>query len=265
MAMIDYGTLVKKNGKIINAGVMFMDKSDMGVTPVLDAYEDVSNSETSHAISKEYFAYVGDEELMICLYKNRMTFVSGNKYLGNIIMGNPWYNSKYDDRYTKYCLFNERLFNPFNCGINVSFETLSGDAIYRVEAEQDIVDVWDWRTGNMTEQKSYWKIIKDAYGLSDVRDFNNRKYFNKMCKNICRCKKIDENWYQRHFATTTVSDRYYVVFEYKGNTYEIVTGYGIDHNLDFYIEENMTRFGYTGMEQEFMKRFIVDEPDPIYF
>ena len=264
MGMIDYGTLVKKNGKIINAGTMFMDKSDIGVMPEEDAYEDISNPDTRHEIAEDYFAYIGDEELMICFYKMCMTFVSGNQYLGSIVMGNP-HCSRYDDKYTRYALFNENLFNPFNCGIDVQFMTLSGDAIYKVEMERDIVDVWDWRTGDVTEAKSYWKMIKDAYGLSDVRDFRNRKYFNKMCKNIRRCKKIDENWYQRHFATTTVSDRYYVVFEYKGNTYEIVTGYGVDWNLDFYTEENMTRLGYTGMEQEFMRRFIVDELDPIYF
>ena len=255
MAMMDYGTLVKVNGKIINEGIMFMEKSDMGVYPISDAYEDTSDPTTRHEIAEDYFAYVGDEQLMICFYKNRMTFVSGNKYLGSVIMGNPWY-CKYDDKYTRYGLFNEKLFNPFNCGINVRFETLSSDAIYRIETERDIVDVWDWRTGNVTEAKSYWKIIKDAYGLSDVRNAKNRKYFNKMCKNIRRCKKYDENWHQRHFATTTVSDRYYVTFEYKGNTYEVVTGYGIDWNRSFYTEDNMTRFGYTEMEQEFMRRFL---------
>lgn len=256
MAMIDYGTLVKKNGNLVNEGIMFMDKSDMGVVPVEDAYKDVSDAYSREPIREDYFAYVGDEDLMICFYKNQMTFVSGNQYLGCVYLGQPWYG-KYDDKYTRYGLFNEKLFNPFNCGIDVQFEPISADSIYIVEQERDTVDLWDWRTGDVTEAKSYWKMIKDAYGLSDVRDSKNRKYYKKMCKNIRRCKKIDENWYQRHFATTTVSDRYYVVFEYKGNTYEVLTGYGIDHNRDFYEdEEALTRYGFTEMEREFCRRFI---------
>ena len=255
MAMIDYGTLVKVNGKIINEGIMFMEKSDMGVVPIEYSYEDPSDTETGHRIGEEYFAYVGDSDLMLCFFKDRITFISDIKYLGTIYMGKPWYD-KYCSKYTRHGLFNEKLFNPFNCGIDVRFETLSSDAIYRIEAERDIVDVWDWRTGNVTEAKSYWKIIKDAYGLSDVRNSKNRKYFNKMRKNIRRCKRIDDNFCQRHFATTTMSDRFYVTFQYKGNTYELVTGYGVDWNLDFYTEDNMTRFGYTEMEQEFMRRFL---------
>lgn len=252
MAMIDYGTLVKKNGKIINEGIMFMKRSDMNIIPVRDAYEDISNKNTDHGIRNGYFAYVGDKDLMICFYKHIITFVSGKNYLGMISMGQPWYE-KCDTKFSRYGLFNEKLYNPFGCGIDVRFESLDSD-VYNSEQE------WDYYTKYFSKEEvkipSYWKIIKDAYGFEDTNSTTTYKVYKKMCKNLRRQRNFGGSVFGRHYNGKTRSDRFYVTFEYKGNTYEVVTGHGIDWNRSFYTKENMNAYGYTEKEQEFMRRFF---------
>lgn len=252
MGMIDYGTLVKVNGKIINEGIMFMEKSDLGIIPVDSAYDEYNPGDVQ-LIRDKYFAYAGDEELMICFYKNLMTFVSGDKYLGCVSMGQPWHE-KYDSKNMRYGLFNEKLFNPFNCGIDVRFESLDPN-IQHCERAYDGETIYE--DGEELIVKSYWKLIKDAYGLSDVYGSKTYTAYRKMCKNLRRKKNFGWSVWGRHYDEYDVSDRFYVTFQYNGNTYEIVTGYGIDWNRSFYTEENMNRFGYTEKEQEFMRRFLI--------
>lgn len=249
MAMIDYGTLVKVNGKIINEGIMFMEKSDMNIIPVDYAFIDGSNKRT---IRDNYFAYTGDSDLMICFHKNCITFVSGDRYLGCVSMGQPWYE-KYDSKSIRYGLFNEKLFNPFNCGIDIRFESLIDNQSH-IENEEDYETIYE--DGKEYKVKSLWKTIKDAYGLSDTYSDSTYKLYKKMCKNIRRQKNFGVSTWGRHYDSQLAPDRFYVTFEYKGNTYEVVTGYGIDWNKSFYNEENMNRFGYTDKEQEFMRRFF---------
>lgn len=105
MSMIDYGALVKVNGKIVNRNQFFMEMKDaVGWVDIPDIkYEDCDcinefgqsdcqncprrqtyangkdymadcrgltpNQEYGNKINNNYFAYVGDEELTVCVYK----------------------------------------------------------------------------------------------------------------------------------------------------------------------------------------------------
>lgn len=94
MAMIDYGSIVKKNGVIIQKD-MFMDmKEAVGFTIEELEYSYTTNqydedynvigqkqcTETIK-INGDYFSYIGDKELLICIYKGALVFISNNRII----------------------------------------------------------------------------------------------------------------------------------------------------------------------------------------
>lgn len=95
MAMSDYGSVVKKNGKIIQKE-FFMDMKEM-VGFVLEkathTYEvEKFNEEgilykTGEVKTRDvyidvfFFSYIGDEELLVCIYKGVLVFVSHGKVI----------------------------------------------------------------------------------------------------------------------------------------------------------------------------------------
>lgn len=88
MAMIDYGAILKKNKVIINKNEMFMDM-EKAVGFEIDKIEhDYWNKgEMSELkISHQYFVYMGDEELLVFIYKHIVYIVSNNK-LFKVIYG----------------------------------------------------------------------------------------------------------------------------------------------------------------------------------
>lgn len=64
MAMIDYGAIAWKNGKLISTD-MFTDMRDM-------VGWDDSGSDSEHPLVNNYFAYIGDEDFTLAFYKNLM-------------------------------------------------------------------------------------------------------------------------------------------------------------------------------------------------
>ena len=84
MAMIDYGSVVKKNGKIIQTE-MFMDMKDI-VGFEIDSipYRHFNEFEQKYVdddikIKDEFFSYIGDNELLLCIYKCSIYFVVNNQ------------------------------------------------------------------------------------------------------------------------------------------------------------------------------------------
>ena len=83
MAMIDYGAILRVDGKIINHD-MFMDVSDTGCKPA-DKVE--INGETMN-FNGDFFVYAGDEKFMVATYKTYLCVVSD----GRVIWDKwPWY------------------------------------------------------------------------------------------------------------------------------------------------------------------------------
>lgn len=90
MAVVDYGVLVKKNGVVQNLnGGLFMDmKKAVGFTiksvPYSYTYEGEKKT-YDQLIEDDFFAYLGDEELLFCIYKRTIALVKNKKelsYLG---------------------------------------------------------------------------------------------------------------------------------------------------------------------------------------
>lgn len=95
MAMRDYGSVVKKNGIIIQ-NEWFMDmKESLGFSIEKIPYsyiENIYNDDYSKVIGTKvvdseltindnYFSYMGDEELLICVYKGYLTIISNGEFI----------------------------------------------------------------------------------------------------------------------------------------------------------------------------------------
>lgn len=113
MAFVDYGSVVKKNGKIIQTD-FFMDMKE-AVGFVLDEvdYEYPETTwddekfnfietgnivKTKKKVNDEYFSYIGDRDFLICIYKGSLTIISNNNVI-KIINDISYYDPKMKESY----------------------------------------------------------------------------------------------------------------------------------------------------------------------
>lgn len=95
MAMIDYGSVAKKNGKIIQRD-MFMNMKEAVGFEIKSAKYNIDGNVFEETIKGNYFSYIGDKDLLICVYKCGLTIVSNNKVLRfiNGLEKDPYLNYK---------------------------------------------------------------------------------------------------------------------------------------------------------------------------
>lgn len=78
MALIDYGAILRVNGKFINKNCdLFMHSSDTGYVCEQALHP---NGEMID-IDKEFYVYAGDENFMLCFYKGLFYVISHNKII----------------------------------------------------------------------------------------------------------------------------------------------------------------------------------------
>jgi hypothetical protein len=222
MARFDYGYILLRDGKLIDCtdNHMFMEVSDVEVTPVEDAYDYYNKC---HGISGNYFAYVGDENLMLCFYKTHIKLVRGDRVLGTIYCGQ--YSEKYpDDRNVYYSTMPiETLYNPFNCGIDIKIDLL--------DRNYYLMDCGTVRDDGLT----FWEYYKKCIGLENERTsaYTEREH-KKFLKNM-RARKVLEKIYKGRdlwelpdaYVNNDQSHKFDVTFTLNGFEYEIIFGYGI--------------------------------------
>ena len=76
MAMIDYGVVAKKNGKILTTDFFTDMKDALGFS--------IEKSDCGEPIEGNYFTYLGDRDFYVGIYKGMLSFFSGNKFIGGI-------------------------------------------------------------------------------------------------------------------------------------------------------------------------------------
>lgn len=146
MAMIDYGAIVIKNGKVVNENQFFMDMLDsVGWTDAPEKFYpdctcfDKRTGESlcwdcdkikeggldckgnrheykNNLLRGNYFAYVGDEELTLCFYKSWMAVAVNMKRLDGIY-----------PRYFEYPSVKSHHYN-FN-GVNVNVRSIDKNSV----------------------------------------------------------------------------------------------------------------------------------------
>lgn len=84
MAMIDYGSVVKKNGTIIQKEMFMNMKDSVGFEIDSIPYRYFNEFEQKYIdydieIKDEFFSYIGDNELLLCIYKCSIYFIVNNQ------------------------------------------------------------------------------------------------------------------------------------------------------------------------------------------
>jgi len=93
MAMVDYGAVLKKNGIVIHRNDFFMDmQKAVGFT--IDKIQDKDGYD--YQINNNYFVYIGDEELLICVYKTQLLIISNSKIIHRVFGANVNFYSMHD-------------------------------------------------------------------------------------------------------------------------------------------------------------------------
>ena len=144
MAMIDYGSVVKKNGCIIQKE-FFMDmKKAVGF--VIDSVEYLKdeyvydNQKEKYIltgkkilskidINDNYFSYIGDREFLVCIYKGRLDIFSNNKYI-DTINDIPYGKFRNDVRINGVTLHIKRLFNNNRYKLHFEYKNNIYDVLY---------------------------------------------------------------------------------------------------------------------------------------
>ena len=194
MAMIDYGALLRVDGKLVN-NEMFMDASDTGYVCEKAYYpkydEDIN-------INGNYFVYAGDEELLLCFYKCQCLVISNNKVITGI-----W----------SVPFASETFFLPNNVNLKISHL----DKELKIEPLLKSTNFEDF----MREEYS------DHYleSISEYKLKNERKWFKKMVKKSHTNKNICYKYR---------TNRYLAEWDYKGKHYEVIFGYGIDADKEVF-------------------------------
>lgn len=233
MAMRDYGYILLRDGKLIDCtnNHMFMEKSDMGVDPVDFAFDYYGNE---RVINGNFFAYAGDNYLMLCFYKTHIAIVKGTKDLGTIWCG--YANDMFpDDRNIDYTtLTHETLLNPFNCGIDIKISLLD-DSYYLT----DCGTVFEYEPD---KYMTAWEHYKKCIGWENERQsaYSEREHA-RFIKNMKRFKALERiykntDWWQIPdvYTTTDQIHRFDVTFTLNEHKYEVICGYGVEGFMEHY-------------------------------
>lgn len=182
MASIDYGTILVKNGTLIDT-TRSMKSTDLGVS--FDEIMRNIDYNGHTGVDAGGSVIVGDDEFCITFWKTHATIIMNHKVCGQIWFGRcGCFGFTQDEFHITTKAPWEKILNIFNSGTDIIIECIDHN------------------------------IRQDKYGI---------KYY---------------------------SDRYHVQFEYKGNTYDIYTGYGIDSRIEVYNRIKFSAYGYTEKERE---------------
>lgn len=222
MSMIDYGAMLRVNGKFVNKEHFFMEYSDTGYT--CKVATDEWGNEVD--IDRNYFVYAGDEDFMVVFYKGLCRFISHNKILKSI----------WDTPF-----ISETIIDPDGIYPNVEIRHLD-TKLYREKAEpleplsEWICSGWVGATGNER--------------ISDLQ--NGWKYYKQRLKQAKRIYRLNKNGRCYSFRT----NRYVATWNHNGKQYECIYGYGVDPSREIwdYIKDGNHGYNFTETERK-----IIDE------
>lgn len=224
MSFIDYGALLRINGKLINKGILFMENSDTGYVckKALD-----EESGKSYNIAGNYFVYAGDENLLLAFYKCNIAIISNEKMISTL-----W----------EFPFKSETFKFP----------------------EKDIPDIKVSRLDNTYYTKYWkfetWEtFLKEEYCFLDETAFNDAvkcrnkypeyKKFLRLCKRLARGNHpLIKNRHQRFLAE----------WKYNGKKYEVIFGYGVDPDKEVW-EEVIDKYEFTSVEQKIIRKWFMEE------
>jgi hypothetical protein len=158
MAMIDYGTILVRDGIIQNRDQMFMEKTDLGCD-IPDKLAFRGDPDRVAFVNGDFFAYAGDMDFMLCFYKYRVLVISNGIYVGDV-----WIMDNIKPPY-------EKRLNLFGSGVDVTFEC--------IDHKGRVNEYWN-RYEYPTKYKVSWKykghkyVAYTGYGIDPKQSVYDR-------------------------------------------------------------------------------------------
>lgn len=222
MAAIDYGALLRVNGKFINRNCgLFMDASNTGYVLERARYEDASIYDKDVDINGNFYVYAGDKDLLLTFYKG-YCYVISNELIIETVSNSPFIS-----------------------------ETLHiGDARIKVshldpnlQIDRDNSETWEeFVEGNWIDTTGKEKLCELRNGLRRRREFLRRAKARNRYKGF----KYRTN-------------RWIAEWEHNGDKYEVIFGSGIDPCEKVWNDIKHDSYGFTKKEIETIDEWFVSE------
>ena len=223
MAMIDYGAMLRVNGKFINKNQgMFMQSSDTEYV----CEKAIEKDGREIDVNGNYFVYAGDENFLIVFYKGCYKVISKGK-----VILSEW-NMPFSSQ--TYLLDNLPALKISRLSTRFDVDKLESEGSWKNYVIENWVDANGDEPLSELEggRREYKKFLKRA---------KRRFYFNKHNKG---CK-------YRPF-------RFLAEWEYDGRKYEVIFGYGIEPNEDVWdkIKNGDNGYGFRKEEIEIIDNWF---------
>lgn len=232
MSMIDYGAILKVNGKFINKNQdLFMESTETGyVCKQATYFNNYENKEDVMNVDGDFYVYAGDEDFMLCFYKGFMRVISHNRLIYSL------WNSPF---------ISETIYLDGFPSIKVEHldKTLYVDPVELMGTWQDYVRKnWYRTTGNEK--------------LSELENgYERYKRFRKIIKANARNSKHPTCWQKYR------TNRWIATWDYNGNHYEVIFGYGIDPSEEVWNDIKNDRYDFTDLERSIIDSWFSAEED----
>lgn len=221
MSAIDYGALLKVNDKFINKNKdLFMNCSDTGyICNEAEYYDDYQDKWETIPIGGNYYVYAGDEKFLVVFYKSLFRVIHNNKIICN----------RWNDPFISETIYFDEL--P-----SIKVEYL--DKNLYVEPVESLGTWKDY-------VKENWQNTSGNEKLSELENGHKRyKWFMKALKRNARYIK-HLNKYDKYRTP-----RWLATWDYNGNHYEVIFGYGIDPNEKVWNDIKYDSYDFTDIERE---------------
>lgn len=164
-------------------------------------------------VKDNYFAYCGDEEYSLCFYKCSITETKN----GNAV-----------DNFWNFPFKSETFYR--DNGVNITVRRLD-----------DLLPVY---ATNLQDYETWEDYVKEnwsgATGLEKDSELENGQKYHKLWKK--NCKRIG----RRKVLYYKSTNKYIATWEYKGDKWEVIFGYGIDPDEDVFNDiTGKGRYNYT--------------------
>lgn len=212
MAMIDYGAILRVDGKIINHE-LFMETSDTGYVPETATYRDGIEIR----IKDNFYVYAGDKDFMMVFYKGAFYGIHN----GEIIMSD--YNI------------------PF-VSVTYKREGVPVVTIRHLDPNLYAVQYDDYGQSWKDYVKESWIGATGDEEICQLQNGRERhKWFLRYKKRIARNKNC---------AYKYRTNRYVASWTHNGKSYEVIFGYGIDPDVSVWRDIKNKFYYFTDIEKK---------------